>query len=420
MSVRSSCLALLTAALVLAVPSAASADTTFGTVMPPAGSTATACPDGALGELLLDSDGPALDPTYTVPGGAGPQVVTHWQLNVDGAAAGAQATFAVVRINFSAASFTIVGADTETLHAGTLPSGNVEDFTIANPIAVEPGDTIGLYLPGTTNPGITCDWTGGLVPSVAGVGGFADSPPFAGQVLTPTGIGSFTASQADLNLGATFAPASYDAGLSLSAGPSNAIAGQPAVLTATVTNHGPYAGPITFTDPVPNGLTIVAASADNGSCTTTTPLNIVTCTFPNVLSGQSAKAAIVVKPAAAQTYTDQAAVTVAPGATDPVAANNSATTTLQVTVPVTGPTKCVVPKLGRTSVGLSKKLLGLLGCKVGKTQKLHSGSVAKGLVIKTAPGPGTYAAAKTIVLDVSSGPAKKPHKHTHTTKSGRR
>ncbi len=54
-------------------------------------------------------------------------------------------------------------------------------------------------------------------------------------------------------------------------------------------------------------------------------------------------------------------------------------------------------------------MLNDLGCKV-KVSHSHSSAVHKGLVIKTKPGAGTYAAQTTVTLVVSSGPKKKHHK----------
>jgi uncharacterized repeat protein (TIGR01451 family) len=209
---------------------------------------------------------------------------------------------------------------------------------------------------------------------------------------------------------ATLRPGIYDAGVSLTAGPSNATVGQSAVLTASVTNNGPITSPVTFTDPVPGGLPVQFAAAESGDCSTST-VNIVTCTFPNLAVGASVKVAIVVTPSAAQSYADSATVSVANGATDPNPANNTASATLNVSgAGPSGPMKCVVPKLGGASVSLAKKVLGVLGCKVGKTKKSHSKSVAKGQLIGTSPGAGSYAVNKVIALKVSSGPPPKKHK----------
>jgi hypothetical protein len=419
MRIRAGRLAIGTVAVALAIPAAAAADTTLGTVTAPTGSTATPCPAPPPNQLIFAVAGAGLNPAYTVPANSPALEVTHWQLNVDGVTAGAEATFVVARVDLSA--IVVLGTDTETLTAGSLPSGNIEDFKLAVPIGVQSGDVIGVYVPGSAAPGIACYWTGGDVdPSDSVSGAVLTAPPTAGESISSSGGDGVFESQSDLNLGATLAPLSIDAALSLSAGPAHSVVGQPSVLIATVTNNSGPAGPITFTEPVPAGLTIDSTTADGGTCATNAPVSIVTCSFPSVGAGQSAKAAIIVTPTAAQTYVDTGAVAVAGGGTDPDAANNTSTATLVVAPANPGPSMCVVPKLGRTSVSLAKRLLGLLGCKVGAATKVHSKSVAKGLVIGTSPGAGAYAAQKTIALKVSSGPAKKPRKHTKTTKTGRR
>ena len=117
---------------------------------------------------------------------------------------------------------------------------------------------------------------------------------------------------------------------------------------------------------------------------------------------------IVVVPTAAGSYPDHGAVSL-PSGTDPNSANNTATTTLKVSK-AGAPTACTVPKLGGASEALAKRLLPLLGCKVGKVKKATSKSVAKGDVISTSPGAGSYAAGKSIGITISSGKPKSKKK----------
>jgi uncharacterized repeat protein (TIGR01451 family) len=399
-------------ALALAAPAAASADTTLGITTQPAGSTANLCPAGpspAANELLFEfsTAGPTTGP-LNVPASSTPVALTHWSVNAAGVTASQQLTVVVMQLQETGTpSLTVVGTDTETVTPPASPAADVETFTLADPIPVQAGEFIGQYAPGTT-PGLTCYWSGGTGETGEVEGLLTSGPPTAGQQIIPAGAG-VSSSMSDLNLSATLSPLSYDAALSLSAAPSNAMAGQPAVLTATVTNKGPQGGPITFTDPVPSGLTVDYAAASDGSCTTSS-LNIVTCTL-TVASGQSAKVAMVVTPKSAQSYGDSAAVSLPDGGIDPNLGNNTATTTLNVSVP--GPTKCVVPKLGGVPLAVTKKLLPLLGCKLGTVKKAASKSVPKGDVISTSPGAGSYAVGKKIALKESSGkpkPKKKPKK----------
>jgi uncharacterized repeat protein (TIGR01451 family) len=388
---------------VLAVPAGAAAagsTVTIGNVTPPTNSTgAVTCPAPPPDQILAANTQNGFVPAYVVPGSDGPLLLTQWQLNATGATPGAQVTLVVVRVDFAAENVSVVGTDTESLNPVGLPANGVETFTPANPIEVQPGDVITLYLGNAT--GIPCYWTG--APADDGISGFVvTTPPAAGQTLSPTNQTGANASAAALNLGATLTPLTYDAGLSMSAGPSSALVGQTAVLTGTITNNGPYAGPITLTDTVPAGLTVDYAAAASGTCTVAG--STVTCLFPSVAVGQSENAAIVVTPTAAKTFTDTGSVADDEGATDPNGANDNATTTLKVSA-VAVP-KCVVPKLGGASESLAKKLLPLLDCKVGKVKTVKSKSVAKGDVISTSPGAGSYAAGKSIGITVSSGKPK--------------
>jgi hypothetical protein len=405
MRIRGFLLAALAA--VLAAPVAASADTTLGITAQPAGSTANSCPAGPsppANELLFEfgSGGPFSGP-LTVSSSPTPLALTQWAVNAAGVTGNEQLTLVVMQLQLTGTpSLTIVGTDTETLTTPASPADDVEQFTLSQPIPVESGDFISQYAPGTT-PGLTCYWSGGPSESSEVEGVPQSSAPTAGETITPTGSG-VTSSSSDLNLAATLAPVSYDAGVSLSAGPVNAVVGQPAVLTATVTNNGPQPGPITFTDPVPSDLKVQVAGASSGTCSTSS-VNIVTCTTGVLDVHASAKVLIAVTPTIAGTYTVSGAVSLPGGGIDPNGANNSATTKLTVSK-VGTPTTCALPKLGGVPLTVTKKLLPLLGCKVGKVKKTTSKKVPKGDVISTRPGAGSYAVGKSIGLTESSGKPK--------------
>ena len=91
--------------------------------------------------------------------------------------------------------------------------------------------------------------------------------------------------------------------------------------------------------------------------------------------------------------------------TDPTPTNNTASA--KFTVSKAGSSKCVVTSLANVPLGTAKTLLPALGCKVGKVSKSASSKVAKGSVIKTTPGAGSYAAGKSIAIVESSGPKKR-------------
>jgi hypothetical protein len=394
------CTALVVA---LAVPAAAGADTTLGTVTQPSGSTASSCPSLFPNQLFVSGvqNSSTLTGPYAVPSSATPEILTQWQVNAAGATSGSQLELAVFRYSVVEDEFTVVGTDTETLNTAGLPVSDVETFTLNSPIPVEGGELIGLYL-GATAPGFTCYWSGGPITATQMTDDFGLSgPPSAGDHITPEG--GTTAEGSLLNLGATVVPLSYDAALSLSSSPSHPVVGQPAILSATVTNNGPLSGPITFTDHPPTGITVQSAGIDSGTCAVSAAANTVTCTTGSLPAGQSTNVVIVVTPTAAQSYVDSGTVSL-PSGTDPNSANNTAATTLKVSA-VAVP-KCVVPKLGGASESLAKKLLPLLDCKVGKVKTARSKSIAKGDVISTSPGAGSYAAGKSIGITISSGKPK--------------
>jgi uncharacterized repeat protein (TIGR01451 family) len=408
MRIRGIAVAVLVGAF--ALPAAASADTTLGITTKPAGSTAKPCPSGP-NQLLIDvtSGGPTLVAgPLTVPSSPGPLAVTHWAVNASGVTANEQVTLVVIRVSLAGPTPTIlvVGTDTETVTAPASPATELENFTLSHPIPVQANDIIGQYASGAST-GLTCYWSG-IPSSMDQVEGLSlPSVPTPGEQLG-TGGGGLNSAASDLNLAATLSPVSYDAALSLTASTSNAVVGQPALLTATVGNNGPQDGPVTFTDPIPAGLTVDYAAASSGSCSANA-VNIVTCSLPDVAAGQSAKVAIVVTPTSARTYSDSATVSLTGGGSDPNPANNNATVRLSVSKPG-APTVCTVPKLGGAPLTIVKRVLPLLGCKVGKTHKVHSKRVAKGLLIGTSPGAGTYPLDKVIALKVSSGPPPKRHK----------
>jgi hypothetical protein len=403
MRIRGCLLAAIVA--VLAMPAAASAaDVTLGTTTQPTSSTGKPCPTSP-GQVLIESSGGLISGPLSVPSSVGPLAVTQWQVDASGATAGAQLELVVLRVNVAAETITVVGTDTETLNPAGLPPDGVQTFNLSKSIPVDADDLIGAYAPGSTSPGIDCYWSGG---STADVTGFvAPTSPTAGSQLTPE-AGGVSSSNSILNLSATLAPVSYDAGVSLSSGPSNAVVGQPAVLTAVLANHGPQTGPMTFTDPVPGNLTVEYASVGDGTCGVNA-VNIVTCYTADAAPGASTAVVIVVTPTTAQTYKDSGTVSLTGGGTDPNPANNSATTTLKVSK-AGAPTKCAVPKLGGVSESVAKKLLPLLGCKVGKVKKATSKKVPKGDVISTSPGAGSYAVGKSIAMTESSGKPKKKKK----------
>jgi hypothetical protein len=121
----------------------------------------------------------------------------------------------------------------------------------------------------------------------------AAPPPAAGQTLTAPVACS---GGCTLNVAANFA-LSEDAGVASGAVPSNATIGDQALLSWTVSSGGPSSGPIRFTETVPTGLTIDAAVAGQGTCSTSG--QTVTCAITALVPGQSAPVDVVVTPTVA-------------------------------------------------------------------------------------------------------------------------
>jgi hypothetical protein len=367
---------------------------TLGSVTQPSGSSPNMCsPTEIEGQVLSSSAEP-----FTAPGGGW---ITRWQTNTAADHAGDSLTLVVLRPSGTTGDFTIVALDPETLPS-PLPAGNVVTFVPSAPIAVQGRDTLGLIGPSSS----VCYFSGGDVPDGGIIAHFADSAPSVGQNLSTTSV---AAGSTALDLAATFVPTSEDAGVTTTAGPGNATAGYPAVLSSTVTNAGLDSLPITFTDQVPAGLRINSAVAGSGTCTTA--MQTVTCTL-DLARGASAPVQIVVTPGTNGSYQNDVTVSPPSGVPDFNPGNDNASSVLLVLPPASRPptARCVVPRLRGIQAWFAQRVLGLLGCQVGKVTHVHSRNVAKGSVIGTTPGAGTYAAEKVVTVQVSSGPAKKRHR----------
>lgn len=368
----------------------------IGSVTVPSGAAGSNC--NANEVFVQPNDDPGT--SWTVPAGGG--AITAWQTNTLPDAPGEPLTLLVLRPGSQALTFTIVGSDSETMPS-PLPAGGIASFAVNPPIETQPGDLLGLD-PGPD--GTPCLFHAGATPG-------SDTVLFSDPVTSlATGTAVLASTHTPnawvLNAAATL-DNDEDAGISASAGPANATAGSLAQLSALVTNHGPAFAPITFTGAVPAGLTIDSAVAGGGSCAVSG--QTVSCTL-TVAPGTSAPVAIAVTPPAAGNYGFTATVGVT-GFVDPTAADNTAGATLRVRAaasPAKG--RCQVPPLAKTPIAIAKRVLALLGCTVGKTTKVASKRVAKGLVVGTKPKTGsTLAAGARVKLVVSSGPPRKRRRH---------
>ena len=368
----------------------------IGSTTQPNDSMPNGCIAGdVLAQILSDPSTP-----FTVPAPGG--TLTQWATNTLFDQAGASITLVVLRRpSLTAEALTVVATDTETIPS-PLPTNRVASFTLKSPIAVDAGDYLGLYSSQSEEDNAVCGWTGFEVPDFDVIAGLTDAvAPAPGQSL-PVDT-SQTSPNAVLNVSATVAQ-TEDLGVTSFAGPSNATAQLPALLSSTVTEVGPGGAPATFVDQVPAGLTIDAVAAGLGTCTTSG--QTVTCTVSGLGVGQSAPATVVVTPTAAGSYANN--VSVSTSLADPNPFNDHATATLAVTGPASTET-CVVPNLGERLSRLAGAVLRDLGCEV-KITHAHSKTVHKGNVIKTSPGAGTHPFDTAVTVQVSSGRSKKKHK----------
>lgn len=384
----------------------------------PVPASPSACTTLVVAEFTNDPSTP-----YYVPTGGG--TISQWQTDTfrdSSGAAGATVTLAVLGPAMTGGTYTVVGADSETL-PNPLPASGIASFTPSSPITVEAGDVLAIY---SASPDVICYFDSGDTPPADSVMQLSDTsfPVTAGQTLTKMSDSTSTGYGWTTNLQATLLQTQD---LAVTTGVSaGGTAGQLALLSSTVTNNGPATEPITFTDSVPSGLTPDSAGAADGVCSTIG--QTVTCTITGLAVGQSAPVDVLVTPSAAGSYSNGVSVTLPSGDTDPNPGNDTASATLSVApapvvpapvtpapvtpAPVTpapvvasGPVlHCFVPKLRGISETFSKIVLEDLGCKV-KVKHRHS-RVHKGDVIGANPGAGTYADETTVTIEVSLGRRK--------------
>lgn len=341
--------------------------------------------------------------SWTVPNRG---MLTSWSVNVTEAAPGLSVSLVVLR------NLTITAVDRATLPA-PLPATGVATFTPAAQIALQPGDRLGI----AGSSGATCGWQGGAIPAGqrAQVGTAAPGTQ-PGAVVTP----SITDPSTHLNLAAEVLEAT-DLRVTAAAGPANVVVGGGlGQLSATVANAGPAPTPVTVTDTVPAGLTVVTAVAGGGSCAVAGQQ--VTCSIPSLAAGASVPVVVLVSPTAAGSFANTVAaepeLEAAPG-------DNSASATLTAVAPPSRgrdpepppAARCVVPRLARTPLAVARDLLRDLDCKPGRITRQRSAKIPKGAVISTRPGRGQYRAGSSVRIVVSSG---KPPRRAARRARGRR
>jgi Domain of unknown function DUF11/PASTA domain len=375
---------------VFAVTGAPASALTLGTTTIPSGASPNACTTGAF-YAQSTTDGAI---QYAVPSAGGE--ITSWSTNTTGATAGTPLTLLVLRP--SGGAYKIVGFNSETLPS-PLPASGIATFTVASPISAVGGDVLGLYGSATS---VTCFFSGGPSIPAADIisAAAAVAPPAVGSTYTP----AVSAPNILTNVAATLVQ-SEDVSMTGSAMPSSITAGGAAEYSFNVSHAGPTTVPITFTDTVPSGLTILSAVAGSGTCTVTG--QAVSCTINADSSGASSSVSIVVTAPSAGRFTDTASVSTS--LADPSTANNSASATLTVNRPARTPCKTIA--LAGAPLSVARTVIPALNCKVGKITKKASRNVHKGNVISTSPGPGkTLTAGSKVNVVVSAGPPKRKRK----------
>jgi uncharacterized repeat protein (TIGR01451 family) len=387
--------------LVAALPGAASA-LTLGTTTFPAGAAGGAC---ITGYAFVQS---ATDATYQYKVPADGGRITSWSTNTAGGVAETPLTLLLLRGGGN--EFKVVNFDRETL-PNPLPPSGVATFQLPTPWTVTGGELLGLYGPGV---GVDCYYSGAGVPA-ADVLSFdtTAAPPAIGVTYPTMSQGSIL-----VNVAAELSQ-SLDAGITGSAAPATITAGGASEYAFTVSNSGVSAAPVTFTDGVPAGLTILSAVAGSGTCSTAG--QTVSCTMPNLEAGQSAPVSILVAAPNAGSYSDTATVSAVSGSlADTNPGNNTAAATLNVNAPALAPVtpappaQCKVVQLAGAPLSVAKLVIEALNCKVGKVTSKASKSVRKGYVLSTTPRSGaTLAAGSAVGVVTSSGPPKKHKKKKH-------
>jgi uncharacterized repeat protein (TIGR01451 family) len=385
---------------------------TLGDTTLPSGSTmGPACSTSSNAEIIQTATDSSFG--YTVPAGGGS--INSWSFNTTGATAGTPYSLLVARP--SGSSYQIVGSDSVTVPSS---SPAIASFSLAKPITVQGGDVLGVIVTAGKNT-VDCRFKGGALPD----------DDIVGSSLSSTATGSIfnlsnTTPNELVNVAANLVQ-SNDVAVSQKAEPSSISQGDYGAFVISVTNSGPSSTPITLTDTIPDGLSLISASAGTGTCTSSGQQ--VTCS----LEGAPASVAIVVSPTNTGTYTNSASVRGA--ITDPDSGNNSSTAKLTVvagggpsggsggsggssgpagtTIPVVT-SRCLIPALKGLSLAKAKTVLHVLGCVTGKVTKKSSTSVRKGNIVSTTPRAGSSGPlGKKVGLVVSSGKPPKKAKGKH-------
>jgi len=306
----------MSAVLALLIATPATAAVFLGSTLKPAGSKFPSwCNGFVYAQLTSDPATP-----YSVPaGGAG--YITQWQTNTQFAIPGSRVSFVVLHPTSAASNYVVAGFDSQSLPR-SLPPSHIVTFRLKNPILFARGDLLGLWSPRDLN-GASCAFTGGATPAAATIAVFS-SPSGDLVVGQKVSVRSTSPPAWRVPVAALLVHIQDAAVKTLKVRP---IVGKRTVLSFAVTNHGPSTLPIRFTDRVPRRLTVNAAAAQHGVCSSTG--REVRCTIIGLSRGDTSRVRIVVTPRAAGRYTNTASVANL-GALDPDPANNRSTTQISV------------------------------------------------------------------------------------------
>ena len=204
---------------------------------------------------------------------------------------------------------------------------------------------------------------------------------------------TYSADQAFTTAGA--APGA-DVALRIADAPDPAALGKRITYTLTVENHGPApAAAVKVSDPLPPSLTLVSASASQGTCTSSTP---VRCELGSLASGGSATVTVVTRSTKPGSTVNRA--TVSSSTPDPLTTNNSALATTTVKGPA-----CLVPNVRGKTLRAARTALGRAHCRLGKVKLAYSERIKAGRVIAQKPAPRRRLRSGTRVsLTISRGP----------------
>jgi hypothetical protein len=361
-------------------------------------------PTSGLTSVIAQLTGDPAAP-YVVPADG---QITEWNTNQSqsGFVAGTQLGLVVLRAG-QQGSYKVVGLDLQTLPV-PLPPDGIASFQIANPIKVAAGDLLGLWSPNTVPP--ACEYLGQFAASDSAIVlGPLLSVLFPGQVVPVEGSQIFASFL--LDMAATLVPSTRGRGRQhhrRARQRDRGSAGRPVLdrdqrgfgrSADHVHRHGPRGARDRFRRGRVRRVRGDCADGDLHDQRSRARAERARGHRRDAHRrrelperGEGCRHGADVGPERRQRHGVSSAVG---GAGSCIRCANYAGDALRV------------PALGRIPAPFARRVLGLLGCRVGAARRVHSKTVAKGNVIRSTPGAGTYSAGRVVTLQVSSGPVKR-------------